>query len=350
MPIDSTNDATELAPVQIGLASFAHMHGVSYGNCMRRLPGVELVGAFDEDANRCRKFSKQLGNLPSFDTMEQLLEQKPDAVVVCCENVKHRELTEQALEAGVAVLCEKPLATTLVDARAMVAKALERGVSLATAFPCRFHPVAARTRRAIQGGEIGTLRAVSATNHGQVPPGWFTDPVLGGGGAIMDHTVHVVDLLRWMTGAEVVSVYAESGKLRTDLAVEDLGLISLRMSNDVVVTLDASWSRPGYFPTWGDVTMEMIGAEGVLSFDLFAQNHAMYRVRDAASSGPIVQPVRWLNWGDDMDNGLVTDFVCALRAGTAPSVTGEDGLRALEVALAAYASVKQEQVITLPLE
>jgi UDP-N-acetylglucosamine 3-dehydrogenase len=339
--------------VRIGLVSFAHMHGASYAGALARMPGVEIVGVADDDAARRRDMAARYAGGRAFDGVQALLAEKPDGIVVCSENARHREFTVPALEAGVAVLCEKPLAATLEDGRAMVRTARERGAHLATAFPCRFHPAAARTRRAMQGGEVGVVRAVSATNHGQVPPGWFTDPAQSGGGAVMDHTVHVVDLLRWMTGAEVRSVYALNGNLRTDLPVEDLGIVSMAMSNGVVATLDASWSRPGHFPTWGDVTMEVIGEEGTLSLDLFAQSHAVYRARvgaDGAPAEPAGQPVQWMNWGDDMDRGLVDDFVAALREGRAPSVTGEDGLAALEVTVAAYRSIERGEPVALPLE
>lgn len=330
--------------IRVGFVSFAHLHGRSYANVVKRMTGAQVMGLWDDDTARRELMRSSLG-VPAFDSLEALLREKPDAVVVCSENAKHREFTEAALEAGIPVLCEKPLASRLDDGRAMVAKARERGVSLGIAFPCRFHAAADRAARAIRAGDIGKVRAVSATNHGQMPPGWFIDPALSGGGAIMDHTVHVVDLLRWMTGAEVTGVYAEKGRLREGVGVEDLGLVSMELSNGAVATLDASWSRPSLFPVWGDVTMEILGTAGVLSLDLFAQTHSLHRMR-RGESGPDTQ---WVNWGDDMDRGLVGDFLEAIGEGRSPSVTGEDGLRALEVTVAAYRSVETGEAVILPL-
>jgi predicted dehydrogenase len=291
------------------------------------------------------KVCEKLNAIPGWGETSALLKEKPDAVVICAENARHRDLTVEALEAGAAVLCEKPLATTMEDAEAMLEASRRTGSMLATAFPCRFHPAAVRAKQTVGEGKLGELRGVSATNHGQVPPGWFTDPSLSGGGALMDHTVHVVDLLRWMTGAEVTSVYAEKSRMRPKLAVEDVGIVSLAMANGVVATLDASWSRPRHFPTWGDVTMELIGNGGVLSLDLFAQNHAVYREKIEEGD----RGASWVNWGDDMDKGLVADFISAVREGRAPAVSGEDGKRALEVALAAYQSAETGKAVPLPL-
>lgn len=333
--------AADAAPktVRLAIASFAHMHAHSYLACARALPGVEVAGLFEDDAARRRGLEGKYAEFALFDDLAALLARRPDGIIVCSENARHREHAVAALEAGIPVLCEKPLASRLEDGRAMVETARRRGVRLGTAFPCRFHPAAVRTRALVRAGDIGAVRAVSATNHGQAPPGWFVDPALAGGGALMDHTVHVVDLLRWMTGQEIVSVYAESGTMREGLAVEDLGLVSLRTDGGIIATVDTSWSRPGYFPTWGDVTMEIVGAGGVASLDLFAQAHAVYLARREGAAPPD-HPVRWMNWGDEMDQGLVADFVEALREGREPAVTGEDGLRALEVAVAAYESVR----------
>src|SRR5438094_400261 len=107
---------------------------------------------------------------------------------------------------------------------------------------------------AIADGAIGEVLAVKGTNHGSLPPGWLTDPALAGGGAVMDHTVHVADLLRWILEREFVSVYAEIDTLlHPGLPVDDCGTLLLEMEGGVFASLDPSWSRPRTFPTWGDV-------------------------------------------------------------------------------------------------
>lgn len=315
---------------RIGLISFAHMHGLSYAEKLSRHPGVTLAGAWDGDADRGRRIAGRLGMDRVHASLDELLSRDDvDAVVVCSENVHHAAHTIAAAEAGKHVLCEKPLATASADAAAMVRAAEKAGVVLMTAFPCRFHPAALRTRRAIEKGDAGRVLAVNGTNHGKNPGGWFVDPDLAGGGAIADHTVHVVDLLRWMTGQEVKEVYAEATRFDADLPVEDGAILSLAF-DDFIATQDASWSRPPSFPVWGDVTLEIIGESGVLSMDLFAQEHTIVRESDARVIGE--------NWGDDMDLGLVQEFVAAIDGGRKPSVSGVDGLRAVEVVEAAYRS------------
>ena len=104
-------------------------------------------------------------------------------------------------------------------------------------------------------------------------------------------------------------------------------------------TLDASWSRPKAFPTWGDVTLELITERGTLSMDMFAQNLVLYS--DKTNS------VSWHNWGGNMDDGLVAAFAKAIADGAPVPITGEDGLRAAEVALAAYRSAESQTPISV---
>jgi predicted dehydrogenase len=264
-----------------------------------------------------------------------------DAVVICSENVRHRELTEMAAAAGKHVLCEKPLATTVADAEAMIAACKSAGVQLMTAFPCRYSPVMQRLKAALDSGSAGKIVAMRGTNRGRNPGGWFIDKALSGGGATMDHTVHVTDLMRWILQDEVREVYAEISNGISHSAFDDVGFLSLTFRQGVFGTLDASWSRPKSFPTWGDVTLEVITERGTLSMDMFSQNLVLYSDR--------TNSVSWHNWGGNMDDGLVAAFARAIAEGSPVPITGEDGLRAAEVALAAYRSAETQQAVTLPL-
>jgi predicted dehydrogenase len=123
----------------------------------------------------------------SFDEPEALLAAS-DAVIICSENVHHRALTLMAAQAGKPVLCEKPLATTPDDARAMVDACNSANVPLFTAFPCRFSPAFQTLKEAAHRGDLGEILAVRGTNRGKCPGGWFVDLALSGGGAVMDHT------------------------------------------------------------------------------------------------------------------------------------------------------------------
>jgi predicted dehydrogenase len=323
--------------VKLGILSAAHGHANSYAAQLRALPNTQLVGLWDSDAVRLADRSLAYG-CEAFTEMAALLE-RCDAVMVCAENVHHRALTEAAAQAGKHVLCEKPLATTPDDARAMVDACETAGVQLMTAFPCRFSPAYYDLLAMIENGDIGDVLAVRGTNQGKCPGGWFIDKALSGGGTVMDHTVHVTDLLRGLLGSEVDSVFCEADNRLLHGDFDDTGFVALNFENGVFGTLDASWSRPKVYPTWGNVTLGVTGTKGVVEMDMFGQESVLYsNKRDS---------ITYANWGSSTDYGLVKAFVDAVESGSPVPVTGIDGLRAVEVVEAAYASAESHQPVTV---
>jgi predicted dehydrogenase len=322
--------------MRVGILSFAHVHASSYASALMEIEGVDLVGIFDERKERGEKAAKQFQTIyyPKYVT---LLEKGLDAVVVTSENVKHKEHVVAAARHGAAVLCEKPLAHTMEDAQEMIRVCEEEGVLLQTAFPVRFNQAIRRAKERIDKGEIGELLAIKGTNRGKNPGGWFVDKSLSGGGAVIDHTVHVVDIMRWVTGSEVQDVYAEIDELFTDHSIEDSGLLTMTFDNGIFATLDCSWSRHKNFPIWGDVTIEFIGTKGTLYVDAQAQKLDVYHRHG----------LDYQFWGENMDAGLIQDFISSVRNKSAPSITGLDGLRAVEVALGAYKSVSEKQAVKI---
>jgi predicted dehydrogenase len=327
--------------MKIGILSFAHHHGEAYISNLRRMEDVELLGVADDDQARGQSIAAQ-HEARYFPSCEALLEASPDVVIVCSENNRHRPLVEMAAARGVHVLCEKPIATTLEDARAIVDACDRAGVLLMTAFPMRFSPPLQEIKRRLDHGDFGTVYCFNATNQGELPTkyrDWFVDPELAGGGAIMDHTVHLVDLMRWFVGSEVESMYARSNRIfhADEVNVETGALEMLTFQNGVFATIDASWSRPPYWPTWGGLGFEMVTERGAVLVDAFRQNLNIYR-HDWQRSN-------WSYWGADSNHAMVSDFITAIREGRPPRVTGLDGLRAVEATLAAYESVRTGQTV-----
>jgi predicted dehydrogenase len=326
--------------IKVGMMSFAHLHAMSYAASLNELPTAEFVGIADHDAARAAQMAAQFG-AKAFGSYEELLASDVQAVVVASENVRHRELVEMAARAGKHVLCEKPLATTLADGRAMIDACQSAGVQLMTAFPCRFSPATERLKASLEQGRIGSILAIRGTNRGRCPFDWFVDKSLSGGGAVIDHTVHVTDLIRWLTGKEVVEVYAETSNRMFHREFEDIGFLTLGLEGGLFATLDASWSRPKSFPTWGDVTMAVVGENGTLYLDLFSQNLVLYSDKTGGTT--------WHPWGSNVDTLMLSAFVEAVAEGKPVPITGEDGLRAAEVALAAYRSADAAEPVALPL-
>ena len=331
--------------MKIGIMSFAHLHAEAYIHNLRAVPGVKMIGIADEDHARGRHFA-ELYDARLYPSYEAMLADGPDGVLVCSENANHRPLVELAAAAGVHVLSEKPLAITLGDARAMLDACHAAGVILMTAFPMRFSAPMLEIKALFDSGSLGQVYGCNTTNQGQMPIGhrqWFVDKKLAGGGAVMDHTVHLVDVLRWYLRSEVVEVFAQTNRiLHADMVdVETAGLIMLTFKNGTFASIDSSWSKPLNYPTWGGLTMEFISERGLTTVDAFSQNLNVYNQRDSSHY--------WTYWGSDSNQTMIEEFVDAIREQREPRVTGEDGYKALEVAMAVYASAENGQPVTLPL-
>ncbi|NMB46124.1 MAG: Gfo/Idh/MocA family oxidoreductase [Firmicutes bacterium] len=324
--------------MKLGIMSFAHMHAYSYADVIKKLPGAELVGIADENQDRGRQVADYL-DTRYYPTYEDLLKSEIDGVIITAANRDHRELTEMAAAAGKDILCEKPIATTLEDAKAMEKITREAGVKFQMAFPCRYIPAVQRLKTQYESGSLGRILAIRGTNHGRMPGGFFIDPQAAGGGAVIDHTVHLVDLVRWVFQTEFREVYCEMDRRFHDIPTEDCGLLTLELTNGAFMTLDPSWSKPDCFYTWGDLYMQVVGTEMVTEVDMMRQS--LERISPEAPN------YRWEFWGANSDYYLVKEFVDSFREQREPSISALDGIRALEVAVGAYESARTGQPVKL---
>ena len=329
--------------MRIGIMSFAHLHAEAYIRNLCAIDGVELMGIADEDMERGAHFADKF-QTRLYDGCQRLLEDGPDGVIVCSENSKHRALVELAAGHGVHILCEKPLATTLEDAQAMLDACSEAGVLLMTAFPMRFSAPIIELKKQMESGALGRIYCLNTTNQGRMPiheRSWFVDPVLAGGGAVMDHTVHLADIMRWCLDSEVVEIYSQTNHiLHADMVeVETAGLLMVTFDNGVFASIDCSWNKPFNYPTWGGLTMELISERGLTVVDAFSQNLNLYQQEPADHN--------WSYWGSDVNQAMIEEFVSAIKEQRQPLVSGEDGYRALEITLAAYQSAAENQPVQL---
>ncbi|MCT9821215.1 Gfo/Idh/MocA family oxidoreductase [Microbacterium sp. W1N] len=339
---------TDPSPLRIAVLSFAHTHALSYVHALKAMPGVELIAAdpdgssAPDDAPRGAELAAQI-DVAYVDSYDDAFAWGPDAVVIAAENSRHRALVERATAAGVHVLCEKPLATTVDDAIAMREAAARAGVILMVAYPVRFAPAVGDAFGEVRSGRLGRVLGVTGINNGVLPQdrAWFTDPELAGGGALVDHLVHCADLLDELLGERAQSVRAVSNTIlhaQRDLAVETGGLVTIGYPSGVVATIDCSWSWPLSSPTWGGLTLQIVAERGTVTVSPFAKGIAGHDAR-----GETWDPV-----GSDLDALLLEEFVAAVREGRQPQPDAGVGVRTVEIVKAAQASVARGgAVVTL---
>jgi predicted dehydrogenase len=313
---------------RVGIVGLAHVHAAAYAAILADLDDVEFVGV----SERRPELRSGWASGDVFDDIDALIRAGVDAVIVCTQTNQHLAAVRQLAEAGVDVLCEKPLATTVNDAREIVEVCDRAGVKLMTAFPMRFSPPLFEGAQWVDEQRAGSVLAFMGTNNGRIPTdhaAWFVDPVAAGGGAVMDHVVHLVDIMRWWLGAEPIEVYADINRVfHPEELVETGGVVTITFDDGVIGTIDCSWSRPDNYPVWGGLTIETLGTEGVFAIDAFAERLEMW------SRGTS----EWVDWGHDPNRSMIEHFVGAVRGDHSLAVTGVDGLRATEVALGTYRS------------
>jgi len=323
---------------------YSHPHQYSYTRAMLEFPDVEFVALAEADPMRqdqALALGRQFGvDLVVYQDYHDLLATEDvEAVVICSPNADHHRMTLDAAQAGKHVLCEKPLALTVVQAEDMIEVCEERGVFLGTAYPCRFAPVMWEMKRRVETGAVGRILTMSATNHlRSVLKGWFVEPRRSGGGCIRDHIVHALDLCRWFSGREPVEVYAEAATLaRPELPVEDVGMLIVTFEGGLIATIDPSWNRPPKWTRWGDVTLRILGTEGVIEGDI---------TRQAVSC--TTDTTRWLSYAEDMDYYLLRNFAESVLARRPPLVTGWDGRMGVATTEAAYESIRTHRPVPVP--
>src|SRR5207237_7741980 len=164
-------------------------------------------------------------------------------------------------------------------------------------------------------GEIEKIEGICATNRGKCPFGWFVEKEKSGGGSMIDHVVHVADLLRVLLGEEVATVQAQTGNNMYGKEWEDTAMLTLEFPSGIFATIDSSWSRPQSFKTWGDVTMNVVGEQGVIELNMFGQEIDRY------VDGQVTHTVA--GYGSNLDAALIGDFVKCCLEGSEPPITAE---------------------------
>lgn len=340
--------------LKIGIISYAHPHhAAAYTHALTQIAHVQVAAIYDEDADRGCAYAQHFGVPNYYSTLAPLLE-RPDihAVVVCSANDDHAEHVIAAAESGKHVLCEKPIATRLADAQAMIDACQQAGVQFHVAFPSRFMLEVQQAKQMIGNNEIGSVFGIVGGNRGRPPlppayPAWITQAAHAGGGAVLDHSVHVTDAMRFVTGAEVETVCAEIGTLfNENLQVDDCGLLLLKFRNGIAASVDPSWAIPHANPFHYDFYLRITGTDGLIALDDTQQ--ALRVSTDTRQERGVV----WEAFGSNPDLEMVRHFVSCIRTGetVSPGASGEDGLRALEIALAAYESARTGESVHLPLE
>jgi len=289
------------------------------------------------------------------DYTELLDNEKPELVSIATESGSHARIALAAIDRGIPVIIEKPMAMSMQDADEIIRRSREKGVVVSACHQNRFNVAVQKMRRALEKGRFGTL------SHGSVHVRWNRNrgyydqaPWRGtwaeDGGTLMNQCIHGIDLLRWTFGDEVEEVYGKTRQvLHPYLEAEDVGLAVVRFKNGAIATIEGTVN---VYPKNLEETLYIFGEKGTVKIGGTSTNNI--DVWDFADEDPEDHENQGLkettsNVYGNGHTSLFRDVVDAIHEKRQPYVDAVAGRNALELVLAIYKSSKEDIPVRLPL-
>ena len=324
--------------------------GNSHATAVQDADGVSLVACADVSEDAAATFADEHGVDLTFSDIPTMIEEADiDAVSVCTPSGTHADVTIPAMEAGAHVLVEKPLDVYADRINRMIATADDEAVTLAGVFQRRFHPQLRRAHQLVADGQLGDpilgdTRVKWYRSQGYYDSGGWRGTREMDGGCMMNQGVHDIDVLQWIVG-DVKSVAAMTGTLARDLDCEDTGAVALEFENGALGTIEITTAVVG-----GRDGLEVNGTEGSLAvsnreiseFKVTTGEGSRYGAETIEQS-----PEDFPHPAGSGHEGVVQNFVDALREGSDPEVPAREARKAVDIILAAYRSAEQGRVIEL---
>ena len=323
----------QLGVVVIGVGSMGRRHAEN----VRKFPELRLVALVDARLEVARAAAGELGCERWFAQADDALA-LPDcqAAIIATAAGTHADLVEMAAGFGRDVLCEKPLALTVADAERAAAAMERAGRRLQVGFMRRFDPGYAAAQRLIAAGRIGKPLIFKAISRDRQP-----GPSQGSGGIFVDSAIHDYDLARWLMADEVGEVTALATSGVTLIGGLDTGLVSLRFGGGGLGAAEV-FAHAGY---GYDIRTEVVGSAGTVRIGSDMQQPLQLLTAEGSQAAFVGHFLDRFAVAYELE---VRDWARRMLAGEAPAVSAEDGIRALQIALAADAAVISGQTVRLP--
>ena len=315
---------------------------------VREQPEAQLVGALRSAGGYTTEIEQAWG-VPCFTDWNQLLSVQPEALIVASTSGMHFAQAKAALEQGLHVLVEKPMTLQVNEARQLVALARQKNLRLGVVYQRRSDPVYSAIKKAIDAGALGQPVLLSITMPYYRSADYYASAewrgtwALDGGGVLMNQGIHLVDVAVWWLGrAQQVSAFAAT-QVHT-IEVEDTLALSAVMASGALVSIAATTaSQPGATHTLelcGTLGSLRIEGEQVTRWDV----QGWPRPESSEVFGSASDPKQTSQTGHLR---LVRDFIEAIQQRRDPLVSGEEGIKSLELVQAAYLSAREARVVQL---
>jgi len=319
---------TDSAKPRVGVIGVGSM-GRNHARVFSDMEGVDLVAVSDANPETVETIATRYLAKPYTDYKKLLSDESLDAVTVAVPTRLHREVAGEVIGHGVSLLLEKPLASTAEEGQEILDLANAKGVTLGVGHIERFNPVVSMLKSKLDKGDLGKIFQITIRRFGPFPQRLMDV------GIYLDLATHDIDIMYYLTGAEVVRVSAESAQL-LPTEHEDLGVGLLRFSNGVIGVLIENWLSPTKVR---DIVVN--GERGMFVADFLSQDLFFYENDYTSSGWESLQVFRGVSEGNmtrfqlNREEPLKVEleaFVNSITNKEPFLVSGEDGLRAMKVA------------------
>jgi myo-inositol 2-dehydrogenase / D-chiro-inositol 1-dehydrogenase len=329
--------ATETGTVRIGVVGVGRIGRMHASLLARQVPGASVAMVHDAHEGTARDVAEELGVATAADVDELLGASDVDAVAICTSTDTHADLIVAAARAGKAIFCEKPVSLDLAEVDRALAAVRDAGVLFQIGFNRRFDPAHASVAAAVADGAIGEPQLARITSRDPAPPP--PEYVRVSGGIFLDMTIHDFDMARFVTGSEVVEVFAR-GSVRIDPAFAEAGdvdtaVVLLEHANGCLTTIDNSRQAVyGY-----DQRVEVFGSAGMAASDNPPAHTGVVRTEAGAHTATL--PYFYLERYVPSYLREWQSFAAAVSSGSAPAVGAADARAPLAIGLAAWRSLRE---------
>ena len=310
--------------VNVGVIGVGAM-GENHVRVYHKIEEANLVAVSDVSERALKKIEKKYGAKGYTEYSELLENPEIEVVSVCVPTTFHHNVVMEAIKNGKHVLVEKPIAFTLEEAEEMIAAAKEAGVLLATGHVERFNPAVQKAKELVDDGVIGDIVSTFAKRVGPLPPR------IKDVGVAIDLAIHDLDIMNYLFDEEVTQVYGSMNNILGDCEFEDHAEIMVNFDNESTGIIEVNWLTP-----YKRRELELTGTAGIISVDYIQQSIEVY--------GKFAQDIQIKH--EEPLKGELISFLNAVVNGTEPEITGEDGLKALKMVIAANRSSKEHKPIS----
>ena len=311
--------------VNVGVIGVGAM-GENHVRVYHKMEEANLVAVSDVSEKALKRIEKKYDTKGYTEYSDLLEDPDIEVVSVCVPTTFHHAVVMEAIKNKKHVLVEKPIAFTLNEAEEMIEAAKEAGVILATGHVERFNPAVQKAKELIDDGVIGDIVSAFAKRVGPLPPR------IKDVGVAIDLAIHDLDVMNYLFDAPVEQVYGTMDSILDDCDFEDHAEIMVNFNNDSTGIIEVNWLTP-----YKRRELELTGTDGIISVDYIEQSIEVF--------GKFAQDVE-IKHEEPLKSELKS-FLNSVVNNEEPEISGEDGLNALKMVIAANKSSKEHKPISL---